>query len=56
MIERIFTNWKTTIIGIVLIGGSFGAVYSGNAKLSEVAGFIIAAFPFFYMKDGKGKN
>jgi hypothetical protein len=53
MIERIFVNWKTTVIGVVLIGGSFGAVYTGNAKLSEVSAFIIAAFPFFYMKDGK---
>lgn len=51
MINRIFYNWKTSLVGLGLIVASFVAVYMGKSTLTEVSGFLLAAFPFLYSKD-----
>lgn len=52
MIERIFTNWRTTLVGALLFFASFGLVAAGKATLTEVGGFFGIAFVLFFSKDG----
>jgi hypothetical protein len=54
MIDRIFNNWKTTLIGLAIIVGSIALVYLQRAALSEALAFITGGVALFFTKDGKG--
>jgi hypothetical protein len=51
MIDRIFKNWKTTIIGLIVLVVSFLFVWFGKATLSEVGIFIMGGFSMLFLKD-----
>lgn len=53
MIERIFSNWKNTLIGTILIIVPLIFVWFEKASLEEVGIFwgIVLAGKFFYEKD-----
>ena len=53
MIDRLFRNPKTTIIGLILI--SFGGilVWFEKASLSEFSAFIMGGFALMMSKDGE---
>lgn len=53
MIERIFTNIKTTVVGIIIF--LTGALLVGfeKASLTEFGAFIGVAFALFFSKDPK---
>jgi hypothetical protein len=53
MINRIFRNPKTTIIGLILI--SFGGilVWFEKASLTEFSAFIMGGFALMMSKDGE---
>ncbi len=51
MIDRIFKNWKTTLIGLLVIGSSVGAVFANKATLTEAGAFITMGIAFFFLKD-----
>lgn len=55
MIERIFANAKTTIVGLIIF--LTGAVLVGfeKASLTEFGAFIGVAFALFFSKDPKLK-
>jgi len=55
MFSRIFDNWKTSALGLLLMGASFAFVFWGMATLMEAGGFLGVAFTLFFAKDPKGK-
>jgi len=53
MIYRIFTNWKTTAIGLLILVLSGGAVYLDKATLTEAGAFLVLGIGLFFTKDTK---
>ncbi len=53
LIERIFGNPKTTLLGLIIIGLCFVLVFYEKATLTEVSAFMMGAFALFFFKDGK---
>ena len=55
MIERIFTNIKTTIVGgIIFVTGALLVAFD-KASLTEFGAFIGVAFALFFSKEPKQK-
>ena len=53
MIERIFTNIKTTIVGLIIFLTGALLVAFDKASLTEFGAFIGVAFALFFSKDPK---
>jgi hypothetical protein len=51
MIDRLFRNPKTTIIGLLVLVVSFLFVWFGKATLTEVSAFIMGGFALLFFKD-----
>jgi Na+/alanine symporter len=51
LIERIFKNPKTTILGLLIIALCFVLVWGGRATLTEVSTFMVGAFALMFLKD-----
>jgi Na+/alanine symporter len=51
LIERIFKNPKTTILGLLIIALCFTLVWGGRATLTEVSTFMVGAFALMFFKD-----
>ena len=56
MIDRIFRNKKTTIIGIIIMVLSFVFVWFEKATLTEVSVFLTGGFAMLFMKDPEPKK
>jgi hypothetical protein len=59
VIERIFQNKKTTIIGLITLIVSFLFVWFEKATLTEVSLFLTGGFAMLFVKDPvikKGEN
>ena len=56
MFDRIFNNWKTSTLGLGLMGASFAFVFWGMATLGEAGGFLGVAFTLLFAKDPKGSK
>ena len=53
MIERLFTNIKTTIVGLIIFVTGAVLVAFDKASLTEFGAFIGVAFALFFSKDPK---
>ena len=53
MIERLFTNIKTTIVGLIIFVTGALLVAFDKASLTEFGGFIGVSFALFFSKDPK---
>ena len=53
LIERIFKNPKTTLLGLLIIALCFVLVWAGRASLTEVSTFMVGAFALMFFKDPK---
>ena len=51
LIERIFKNPKTTLLGLLIIGLCFVLVFYQRATLTEVSAFLMGAFALMFLKD-----
>jgi hypothetical protein len=51
MIDRLFRNPKTTIIGLLVLVVSFLFVWFGKATLTELGIFISGGFALLFLKD-----
>jgi hypothetical protein len=51
--ERIFSNWKTTTLGVAVLVCGFALVYMEKATLAELTAFISGALVLLISKDGK---
>ena len=55
MFSRIFDNWKTSVLGALLMCASFAFVLWEKATLTEAGAFLGVAFALFFTKDPKPK-
>lgn len=55
MFNRIFDNWKTSVLGALLMCASFAFVFWEKATLTEAGAFLGVAFALFFSKDPKAK-
>ena len=57
--NRLFKNYVTTIVGLILLGGSAFMAYTGKITFTEFSAFLPTAFLLFRAKDsllwGKSK-
>jgi hypothetical protein len=53
--ERIFKNWKTTTISVVLFGGLAFLGFKGLADWDTLSGWFTTAGMFLFFKDGNAK-
>lgn len=51
MKERLVLNWKTTLIGVVVIVVGIVALLIGKITGTEFLGFLTTAFPLLVAKD-----
>ena len=51
--QRIFDNWKTTTLGIIILAVGFGFIWFEKITLPEFTGFISGALLLLIAKDGK---
>jgi hypothetical protein len=51
MKERVFKNWRTSLLGAILIVGILAAVFVGRATLTEAALVLPVAFTLIFIKD-----
>jgi hypothetical protein len=56
MIDRIFKNWKTTILGLGIVIGAMTLVGFEKASLGEASAFIVAGISLFFLKDKNGNS
>ena len=56
LIERLFRNPKTTLLGLILISLCFLLVFLEKASLTEVGTFIVGAFALLFLKDPKDEK
>lgn len=56
MIDRIFKNWKTSIVGVILIIVPLVMVFAKVATLTEVGAFIVLGLGAFFSKDPQKKQ
>jgi hypothetical protein len=51
LIERIFKNWKTTLLGLAMIVACFVLVFIEKASLTEASVFIVGGFTMLFLRD-----
>jgi hypothetical protein len=51
LIERIFKNWKTTVLGLAMILACFVLVFMERASLTEASVFIVGGFTMLFLRD-----
>lgn len=51
LIERIFKNWKTTLLGLAMIIACFVLVFLEKATLTEASVFIVGGFTMLFLRD-----
>jgi hypothetical protein len=56
LIERLFRNPKTTLLGLILISLCFLLVFLERASLTEVSTFMVGAFAYYFSKTQKMKK
>jgi hypothetical protein len=54
--DRIFKNWKTSVLGALILGGSLAAVFTGKASLTEAGAFIAMGCTLFFLKDNSSSK
>jgi|WetSurMetagenome_2_1015567.scaffolds.fasta_scaffold180722_3 hypothetical protein len=56
MKNRLLKNWKTTLVGIILLMAGLVFVAIGKATLTEYAAIAPLGFTLLFLKDPKLKN
>lgn len=56
MIDRIFRNYKTTLLGLITMLICFAFVWFDKATLTEVSLFITGGFALLFVKDPQPKK
>lgn len=56
IIERLWKDPKTTILGLIVITLCFILVFLEKASLTEVSTFLVGAFALLFLKDPKDGN
>jgi hypothetical protein len=56
LIERIWKDPKTTVLGLLIVGLCFVLVFFEKATLTEVSAFLMGAFALMFLKDPKDEK
>jgi hypothetical protein len=56
LIERIWKDPKTTVLGLLIVGLCFVLVFYEKATLTEVSAFLMGAFALMFLKDPKDEK
>jgi hypothetical protein len=56
LIDRIWKDPKTTILGLLIVGLCFVLVFFERATLTEVSAFLMGAFALLFLKDPKDEK
>ena len=56
LIERIWKDPKTTVLGLLIVGLCFVLVFFDKATLTEVSAFLMGAFALLFLKDPKDEK
>ena len=56
LIERIWKDPKTTVLGLLIVGLCFVLVFFEKSTLTEVSGFLMGAFALLFLKDPKDEK
>jgi hypothetical protein len=56
IIERIWKDPKTTVLGLLIVGLCFVLVFFEKASLTEVSAFMMGAFALLFLKDPKDEK
>ena len=51
MLNRIFENWKTSILGLIILIACFIFLWFGKTTLSEISIFLLGGFALLFAKD-----
>ena len=51
MIDRIFKSWKTSLVGLLVLGIGSAAVFMDKATLTEFGAFLGVALALFFYKE-----
>jgi len=51
--QRIFDNWKTTTLGIVVLAVGFGLIWFDKITMPEFTAFLSGGLALLIAKDGK---
>lgn len=56
IIERLFVNWKSTLLGLSILFVCFLFVFLEKASLTEVSTFTLGGFYLLFLKDENGET
>jgi hypothetical protein len=56
LIERIWKEPKTTVLGLLIVGLCFVLVFYQRATLTEVSAFLMGAFALLFLRDPKDEK
>jgi hypothetical protein len=56
LIERIWKEPKTTVLGLLIVGLCFVLVFYEKASLTEVSAFLMGAFALLFLRDPKDEK
>jgi hypothetical protein len=56
LIERIWKDPKTTVLGLLIVGLCFVLVFYEKATLTEVSAFLMGAFALLFLRDPKDEK
>jgi hypothetical protein len=56
LIERIWKDPKTTVLGLLIVGLCFVLVFYQRATLTEVSAFLMGAFALLFLRDPKDEK
>jgi hypothetical protein len=51
MIERIFNNWKTSTLGLLILITCFVFLWFGKTTLQDISIFLLGGFALLFAKD-----
>jgi hypothetical protein len=56
LIERIWKDPKTTVLGLLIVGLCFVLVFFEKSTLTEVSAFLMGAFALLFLRDPKDEK
>jgi hypothetical protein len=56
LIERIWKDPKTTVLGLLIVGLCFVLVFYEKSTLTEVSAFLMGAFALLFLRDPKDEK
>lgn len=56
MIDRITKSWKSSLIGVAIIGAGFGLLYTEKVTMGEATPFLVGILGLLYKEKNNAKS